>query len=137
MKADMVKMMIGDTQINAIIQSFSVPVRGDAECTLRVSKEDKGRFFELMFATEKTSTQKINVLGVMYEIIEDDGLINDGNDGVCDVYNEVMRHELVHAFFYESGLCEYSDNEQLVDWIATQYDKLHKAFGEAEHGYGK
>jgi hypothetical protein len=52
-------------------------------------------------------------------------------------YNEVMRHELVHAFFYESGLCEYSDNEQLVDWIATQYDKLHKAFGEAEHGYGK
>lgn len=50
-----------------------------------------------------------------------------------------LRHEIVHAFFAESGLhdsaCEvegpYTMNEELVDWIAIQGPKLHKAWEEA------
>ena len=34
--------------------------------------------------------------------------------------------------FYEAGLEDYSDNEQLVDWIAKQFPKLEKAFKEAD-----
>jgi hypothetical protein len=51
---------------------------------------------------------------------------------------KVMRHEIVHAFFYESGLwnnshgCKaFAQDEELTDWIALQFPKLQKAFIEA------
>ena len=45
-----------------------------------------------------------------------------------------IRHEIVHAFLFESGLAENSDwaqNEEMVDWIAQQGPKLIKAWQEA------
>lgn len=48
--------------------------------------------------------------------------------------NKVLRHEIVHAFLFESGLTENSDwaqNEELVDWIAIQGPKIYKAWQEA------
>ena len=97
---------------------------------------------------------KVNVLGTEYEVIIDTSSVPNGCDGVCKSYskeihirsvddmlcsddsaevkekryNEVMRHELFHAFFDESGLGEYSNNEQLVTWLAVQFPKLLKAF---------
>lgn len=52
---------------------------------------------------------------------------------------EALRHEIVHAFFYESGLADSSStvegawakNEEMVDWIAFQGPKLYKAWQEA------
>lgn len=44
-----------------------------------------------------------------------------------DVYkNKVLRHEIVHAFLYESGLDNNSwgGNEEIVDWIALQLVKI-------------
>lgn len=44
---------------------------------------------------------------------------------------KVIRHEVVHAFLFESGLDVNSDwarNEELVDWIAIQSPKLNKVF---------
>lgn len=101
---------------------------------------------------------KANVLGTEYKIITDDSIVQDGADGICksyekkilirskgemlgsddseeikDIrYKEVLRHELVHAFFEESGLDDYSNNEQLVNWMATQFPKMLKAFIEAD-----
>lgn len=49
--------------------------------------------------------------------------------------HKVIRHELVHAFFYESGLhceCDWANNEQLVDWIAAQIPKLSKLFDQLD-----
>jgi hypothetical protein len=43
--------------------------------------------------------------------------------------NDTFRHEIVHAFFYESGLCnevDFTQNEALVDWIALQFPKMMK-----------
>ena len=51
-------------------------------------------------------------------------------------YKKVLRHEIIHAFLFESGLhenwkhCEGHD-EGYVDWIAVQFPKLLKAFEEA------
>ena len=45
-----------------------------------------------------------------------------------------IRHELVHAFAYESGLAENSPwafNEEMTDWIAIQFPKMLKAFETA------
>lgn len=100
---------------------------------------------------------KVNVLGTEYEIIIDDSIVSKGVDGLCKSYDkeivirskgemlgsedsesskevrykEVLRHELIHAFFDEAGLDDYSSNEQLVNWIAIQFPKMLKAFIEA------
>jgi hypothetical protein len=39
----------------------------------------------------------------------------------------ILRHEIVHAFMFESGLgcdSDWAHNEELVDWIALQMPKL-------------
>jgi hypothetical protein len=55
--------------------------------------------------------------------------MDKGNISDLNSYKQcVIRHELVHAFFEESGLTEYKNNELLVDWIAKQFPKLAKAF---------
>lgn len=52
--------------------------------------------------------------------------------------NKILRHEIIHAFLYESGLWNNSDsveawarNEEMVDWIAIQSPKLFQTFKEA------
>lgn len=50
-----------------------------------------------------------------------------------------LRHEIVHAFLYESGLGEsatrpheaWSVHEEMVDWIAQQTPKIYKTFEKA------
>lgn len=106
----------------------------------------------------------VDVLGTKYHIIEDvpehDAFL-DECDGYCDkttkkivvkqrtehkpgdiddfdVYRrKCLRHEIIHAFLFESGLHEnwehkpYGHDETYVDWIATQFPKLRKAFEQA------
>lgn len=52
---------------------------------------------------------------------------------------QTLRHEVVHAFFNESGLMDssfiydgpWAKNEELVDWLALQGPKIYKAWEEA------
>ncbi len=113
---------------------------------------------------------KANILGVEYKIVfsllADDRCLKTC-DGYCDnykkeihvriytdeekqddrmtkdldVYNkEVLRHEIVHAFLYQSGLhhnsmqysSAWSENEEMVDWIAVQFPKILKVFQECD-----
>lgn len=104
---------------------------------------------------------KINVLGTVYTIFhesDDERLANC--DGFCDkttkeihiarfpddcdlgmpaVYEKkLLRHELVHAFMFESGLAEnwehkeFGQEETTVDWFAYMAPKLYEAFQAAE-----
>ena len=51
---------------------------------------------------------------------------------------KTMRHEVLHAFFNESGLAENFENkrygipETLVDWFAIQSPKIYKTFTELD-----
>ena len=54
---------------------------------------------------------------------------------VADYAKNIMRHELIHAFLFESGLgaCAneidcWSQNEKMVDWFAYQSPKIFKLF---------
>lgn len=55
---------------------------------------------------------------------------------ICQKEN--LRHEIVHAFFNESGLQDnsfvfdgaWAKNEEMIDWLAIQIPKIHKAFQE-------
>ena len=60
----------------------------------------------------------------------------NGEDWVVSFFNQVLRHEIVHAFFAESGLnhCSFSvdtpwpKNEEMVDWFATQGPKIFRVY---------
>ena len=50
---------------------------------------------------------------------------------------ETLRHEILHAFLYESGVqncsasCDaWATNEEMVDWFAIQAPKIFKIFNE-------
>ena len=50
---------------------------------------------------------------------------------------KVLRHEIIHAFLYESGMghCSapvdsWATNEEMVDWFAIQSPKIFKVFRE-------
>lgn len=62
-------------------------------------------------------------------------------DEYCEVCEkQTLRHEIVHGFFDESGLMEssaqynggWSQNEEMVDWIALQSPKIFKTFQELD-----
>lgn len=111
----------------------------------------------------ETSTA-VNILGTPYKILiieEEDYKYDRDADGWCDpsvkeilIFNykqsaesvrdlvdyqrKVLRHEIIHAFLYESGLWQnsygskcWAKNEEMVDWIAIQEPKIHEAFKEA------
>lgn len=63
----------------------------------------------------------------------------EGTLGDMECYiKKVLKHEIVHAFLFESGLSECSNgsdswarNEEMVDWFARQGEKIHDAWREA------
>ena len=66
-------------------------------------------------------------------IVQNDDTFTVGNPTAY--LDKVLRHEVIHAFMYESGLHEaatFNDEhfEQMVDWIAIQYPKIEKVFKE-------
>lgn len=101
---------------------------------------------------------KVNVLGTVYRIKYVPSL--DGRGGETDFYTKeiriseqedipaefktdnlkemqrhVLRHELIHAFLYESGLdmCStahdaWAVNEEMIDWMAIQMPKIMEAY---------
>jgi hypothetical protein len=128
-----------------------------------VARAEQGAIVEVGTALlNNGGKMEINILGTQYTIIETDTTKDsflDKCDGYCDktskkivvlkeskdcelddfrLYkNKVLRHEIIHAFLFESGLHEnwqhqQGHDESYVDWIATQFTKLQKAFEEAD-----
>lgn len=114
---------------------------------------------------KRESGKTVHILGIEYKIIiieEDDYCYDREADGWCDVqakeiliYNykqsiesvrdlvryqkSTIRHEILHAFLYESGLWQnsygskcWAKNEEMVDWFAIQEPKIHSAYKEAD-----
>lgn len=111
---------------------------------------------------------KVSILGTEYEIIEQTEEQNPklrlrNSNGLCEIYSHriilnadvqedeltyenfqeykkrVLRHEIIHAFFAESGLrgnSEYAENEELVDWIAIQLPKINKVLQQIGENCG-
>lgn len=57
----------------------------------------------------------------------------------CEVFQRTcLRHEIVHAYFHESGLSSnalvwgesWAENEEMVDWIAQQGPKIFRTWQE-------
>ena len=62
---------------------------------------------------------------------------NETEETIQAFAKQTLRHEIVHAFFNESGLIQNTNsvgawavNEEMVDWIALQGEKIYKAWQE-------
>lgn len=119
----------------------------------------------MSYYDEREPSCVVSVLGTDYSVYmdvtsEDDAILRDC-DGYCDhtshkivvcaqendsdiddyeaYRKKVMRHELIHAFLFESGLDGDSvwqvsgqvHPEQTVEWIAVQFPKILAAFEKA------
>lgn len=53
-------------------------------------------------------------------------------DNPIKIENITLRHEIIHAFLFESGIDINMQfhNEEMVDWLAVQFPKLYKIFRE-------
>lgn len=87
---------------------------------------------EYTIGTEKTNK---NIDGFcdtsIKKIVVDDMKPSETSKKDLELYKkQVLRHEIIHAFLFESGLeaeCRWND-EEMVDWLAIQFDKIAKAF---------
>ena len=94
-----------------------------------------GENYTIGFSTEKDDPELKNLSG--YCLPTRKKIVIDKDTKDPDVTRKwVIRHEIVHAFLYESGLdkeAPWADaEEQLVDWIALQLPKMVKAMQEAD-----
>ena len=46
-------------------------------------------------------------------------------------FKDVVRHEIIHAYFDQAGLTEYSEDETLVESLTTLIPKIEKSTEEA------
>lgn len=108
----------------------------------------------------------VNILGTKYDIkyakASEDRNIGNGGDAYCDwtgkkivlqdpedadgnladmdaYWRKTLRHEIIHAFLFESGLAQnsfqtdaWAQNEEMVDWFAFNAPKIYKAFVDTD-----
>ncbi len=101
-----------------------------------------GKDMQILFRKEDNDPKLKNCVGyfdsskgwIVIKILEPD----ERTLGDLEKYQkEVLRHEIIHAFLYESGLdaCSgpaenWASNEEMVDWFAIQSPKIFRIFQE-------
>lgn len=68
------------------------------------------------------------------------GCEKDSKERCLKGEKSTLKHELIHAFFNESGLSTsanqfdgaWAKNEEMVDWIAIQSSKIFKVFKDLD-----
>ena len=104
--------------------------------------------------------KKVSILGTIWTI-EERAYKDDPDLKECDGYCEqdiklivvqsdpdssnvekykkqLLRHEIIHAFLFESGLgfnlntVDNCHDEQMIDWFAIQYPKIKEVYRELD-----
>ena len=104
----------------------TVNVLGTEYAVSLVSEQDEPRLKDYDGFCDETTKE---IVVVKYKRGE------PGSKGKLELQEQKnIRHEIIHAFLFESGLAENSPwalNEEMVDWIAKQGPKIIKAWQEA------
>ena len=98
---------------------------------LQVVPKEKDAYFEECDGYCDYTTKKIVVEDCKSETV------GDLEDNLFYL-KQIKRHEIIHAFFFESGLGanwehkQFGQEETTVDWIARQFPKMLEAFRAAD-----
>lgn len=97
--------------------------------TVSVASKSEDNYLEKCDGYCDKTSKKIVVLSKS----DDNELENFG-----EYQKKVIRHEIIHAFLFESGLHEnfrheeWGHDETTIDWFAVQFPKMLRAFKEAD-----
>lgn len=97
------------------------------EYEIKIANQDTDPYLKDMDGYTDETTHTI----VVDEMIPDE----HSKKNLQDYQNKVIRHELIHAFLFESGLANNSNwaqNEEMVDFFAIQFPKIYKVFADLE-----
>ena len=94
-----------------------------------------GTEYQIIFKSEMPEGLKESELGKI--VLEHKWIILEDADNDrwirgADHHKQILTHELIHAFLFESGLEAICRDEQIVNWIAIQFPKILNTVTEAE-----
>ena len=107
-----------------------------AEYTITVKKYDEDEAFERLSIDGYCDGQIKSI--VICDMSTYKGWEHEPKETIEISQKQTLRHEIVHAFFDESGLASsslgidgpWAKNEEMVDWFALQGPKIYKAWQE-------
>lgn len=122
-------------RINDEVKDMKINILGtDYEIKMKVKQEDDKQL-ENRLGYENPLKKQI----VIADIKNLEGWKDEPDECIREEEKLTLRHEIIHAFFEESGLSwsslqvqNWSVNEEMVDWIAIQFPKILKAFKDAD-----
>lgn len=102
-----------------------------------------GATYTLTITSESQDVRLKDKEGICDETVKEllvDNYAGSEDDPTCKKNLAVQirknkRHEIIHAFLFESGLAEnssWAQNEEMVDFFAIQFPKLVEAFKAAD-----
>ena len=114
-------------KVDVLGTEYEISVRGYGELTIFEKRSISGYCDDIL--------HKI----VICDITTHPGFEDETEEYCRKCEKMTLRHEIVHAFFNESGLQAstltsedgWARNEEMVDWIAIQLPKIMRAFEEA------
>lgn len=90
-----------------------------------------GTEYQVRFETDEENRKLGENCNGLAELYSKELIIRTGYEKHPDSYNnilafreKVVRHEVIHAFFHECGLDNYTEDETLVNCLAVQFPKL-------------
>lgn len=110
--------------VNILGSKYTIDIRSE-----KVDPELKNRYGYIFYAAKQI---------VLQDLVE--AWPKNPVEYVIFKMRECLRHEIVHAFLYESGLHDssvtfgegWAGNEEMVDWFAIQSPKIYKAMRESK-----
>lgn len=106
------------SKINILGTDYSIKLIKDKDESMKASRSD---------GYVDTSVKDV--------VVQDSRHLKGGSyqDDQTVYFKHLMRHELIHAFVYESGNKGADWNmEEMVDWLAMQFPKMLEAFQKAD-----
>lgn len=113
-------------KVNVLGTDYTIEVVKISECELLRERKWSGSCNSVLRRILVGDASEVEFFGKMSKEEQD----------LCT--KQILRHEITHAFLFESGLQDctviveggWSNNEEMVDWIANQFPKMLKAFQE-------
>lgn len=106
-----------------------------------------GEIYNIKYKTLQED-KKLEELAGYTDVFSKEIVIEDTNrserkitstSNIKEYENKVLKHEIIHAYLYESGLdvnsnrsYSWATNEEMIDWFAIQSSKIYKTYKELE-----
>lgn len=105
-----------------------------------------GTEYKIIYQTKDENETLLDCRGYVEfytkEIYINSEWFEDTKDNKEDIFSDIykggyktLRHEILHAFIFESGLwnnCDWAKNEEMTDWFAMQMPKISKCFDKLD-----